>query len=80
MPLSGAPGHLVAHPLDLITFYPTRLSREEQENRVKETLENSSVKVLRLPPVTITCLTPIISQHHCYSDGRPLRIFLGCSW
>jgi hypothetical protein len=42
LPVSGAPGSLVPHPLDLITFYPTRLNREGQEKRSKEALENSS--------------------------------------
>jgi hypothetical protein len=41
MPLSGAPGKLVSHPLDLVTFYPSRLSREGEDERVKEALENS---------------------------------------
>jgi hypothetical protein len=47
MTLSGECGKLVSHPLDLITLYPTRLSRDGQEERVKETLENSLDEGLR---------------------------------
>jgi hypothetical protein len=38
MPLLGASGNLVAHPLDLVTLYPIRLSREGKEERVKKLL------------------------------------------
>jgi hypothetical protein len=38
--VSGERGSLSPHPLDLITFYPTRLNREGKEKRGKETLEN----------------------------------------
>jgi hypothetical protein len=48
MPLSGAPGKLVSHPPDLITFYPSRLSREGEEKRVKEALENSLDESLKM--------------------------------
>jgi hypothetical protein len=47
MALSGEPGKLVSHSLDLITFYPSRLSKEGQEETLKETLENSLDEDLR---------------------------------
>jgi hypothetical protein len=49
MPLSRVPGKPVSHPLVLTTFYPTRLSREGQEERVKETLGNSLDEGLKTP-------------------------------
>jgi hypothetical protein len=59
-----APGNLLSHPLILITFYPTRLSREGQEERVKEALKNSLDE----------CLKTSSSCHDLSDTHHPLRV------